>query len=395
MISVPTRLFGRIAGTGLLAVTLACSPVPATPAAPSAPSVPTQPAQTTTSVTDVIGRSVSVKTPVRRVILGEARQLYLIAMLDTDNPFQRIVGWPNDLKTADPETYEKYRAKFPKMTEIPIFGSPQTADFSVEKAIDLKPDLLILNLDAYQGAQDAGVIEKLAQVGIPSIVIDFRQQPLENTIPSMLLLGRVFGKETRTNEFIDYYQQQINTVTSRLAGITAPKPKVFLYRAAGLSECCATFGRGNLGVFVERAGGENLGSSLLPGWQGTLNPEQVITSNPDVIIATGANWKNLSNEGGFISLGYLSNAGQAREQLRDVIARQHWETLAASRTGRVHAIWHQFYNSPYHFVALQQFAKWIYPDTFRDLNPDKTFDEFHRKFLPIDYSGTFWASLAN
>ena len=60
--------------------------------------------------------------------------------------------------------------------------------------------------------------------------------------------------------------------------------------------------------------------------------------------------------------------------------------------GRYHAVWHQFYNSPYHFVALQQFAKWFYPEEFADVNPTANFAEFHRRFLPIGYSGTFFVS---
>ena len=35
------------------------------------------------TVTDLLGREVKVHLPVRRVILGEGRQLYLVAALDT------------------------------------------------------------------------------------------------------------------------------------------------------------------------------------------------------------------------------------------------------------------------------------------------------------------------
>ncbi len=49
------------------------------------------------TVTDILGRQVNVHVPVRRVILGEGRQLYLVAALDKENPLQRIVGWRKDL----------------------------------------------------------------------------------------------------------------------------------------------------------------------------------------------------------------------------------------------------------------------------------------------------------
>jgi iron complex transport system substrate-binding protein len=42
---------------------------------------------------------------------------------------------------------------------------------------------------------------------------------------------------------------------------------------------------------------------------------------------------------------------------------------------------------------MQAFAKWMYPDRFTDLDPEATFQELHDRFLPIDNSGVFWATL--
>ncbi|WP_147707749.1 hypothetical protein [Microvirga massiliensis] len=46
----------------------------------------------TVEVTDLAGRIVRVKKGVSRMILGEGRQLYGLAVLDRDDPFRRIVG---------------------------------------------------------------------------------------------------------------------------------------------------------------------------------------------------------------------------------------------------------------------------------------------------------------
>ena len=59
----------------------------------------------------------------------------------------------------------------------------------------------------------------------------------------------------------------------------------------------------------------------------------------------------------------------------------------------VHAVWHRFYNSPYIFIALQAFAKWLQPELFRDVDPDATFRELHERFLPIPYRRGFRVSL--
>ena len=190
---------------------------------------------------------------------------------------------------------------------------------------------MILTYDNYNPALESGLIDKLEKVGIPVAVIDFRQQPLENTVPSTLLLGRLFGKQERAQQFVDYYIQQVNQVFSRVEKLKAPAPEVFMYRAPGLLECCATFGRANLGALIERAGGTNLGSGPVPGWAGTLNPEQILASDPDVIIATGSNWVNSKPEGGYVSLGYDARPEQSREQLRRLAEQPGWSTLQAVR----------------------------------------------------------------
>jgi iron complex transport system substrate-binding protein len=389
--SAPARLMGLhpVVAAGLaLALALAQFGCTALPAAP-------KPTASTITVTDVLGRSVSVKARADRIILGEARLLYLVALLDRDDPFKRIVGWPDDLRTADLDSYTRYREKFPRLAEIPEFGTIASGAFSAEKAIELRPDVMVLSYDTYGPARESGLIDKLDKVGIPSVVVDFRQQPLENTVPSTMLLGRLMGKQEQAQRFVDYYLQQLSLVHTRVESLKGQSPTVFLYRAPGLLECCATFGRANLGLLAERAGGANLGSGRVPGWAGTLNPEQVLTSNPDVIIATGSNWTQSASKRqdvGFVSLGYSADPSVARAQLVKLTEQPGWSGLSAVRSQRFHAVWHQFYNSPYHFVILQQFAKWLHPDTFGDLDPERTFREFHDSFLPIGYGGAFWVS---
>lgn len=70
-----------------------------------------------------------------------------------------------------------------------------------------------------------------------------------------------------------------------------------------------------------------------------------------------------------------------------------WSGLKAVQSGKLYGVWHQFYNSPFHFAILQQFAKWMYPDLFADVDPAANLKAYHVTFLPITYSGTFWVGL--
>jgi iron complex transport system substrate-binding protein len=184
-------------------------------------------------------------------------------------------------------------------------------------------------------------------------------------------------------------------VRSRVAGLE-PKPVTFLYRAAGLSECCGTFGRSNLGELIELAGGQNLGTQFLSGESGTLAEEQVFASDPDLIVLTGSNWTNSPNKVpgvGYVSMGYQADPEQSRAQLRAITEQPGWSSLTAVRTGQVHALWHQFYGSPYNFLAAIQLAKWQHPEALADVDPTQIYREFHERFLPVPFSGTFWVTL--
>ncbi len=374
--------------TLLLAFVTACGGASTPAATPSA----AEPA--TLKITDIEGREVELKAPVQRMYLGESRILYLAGLLDREKPLDRIVGWGTDLQSTDPDTINAYKAKFPEIEKIPEIGSFNQGAFSAESVIDLKPDVMVLTKSAYKSAQEIGAVETLEKVGIPTVVIDFREAPLKTTVPSVELLGKMMGKEDKAAEFATYYNEQLETIRSRVEKTTT-KPVSFIYTAAGLNDCCSTFGNSNLGTLLEFAGGKNLGSELLPGPTGVVAEEKVLSSNPEHIIVTGSDWKNQPNkkpDAGYVNLGYEANPAESLKQLEALMAQPGWSGLKAVKDKQVHAVWHQFYTAPYNVFAAMQFAKWLHPEEFKDVDPTALYKEFHEKFLPVPYAGAFWIS---
>ena len=350
------------------------------------------------SVVDIAGRQVKIPKKVERVILGESRMTYSLAAIHGKhgNPFSRIVAWKDDLEQYDPDAYEKYLEEFPEIADIKNLGSPYKGDFSIETAIALQTQLVIMNLGNYFKAQETGAIEKLEKAGIATVFIDFRQQPTRNAIPSMLLLGKVFNQQTQALKLIDFYVEQMQLVYGRVAQKSdSDRPLVFIESAAGYraTSCCRTFGSSNMGRFVELAGGKNWGSELFGGLSGKINPEMIFSTDPQIIIGTGANWSKANQDTAAVLLGYKARLSEVQKRLSGLANRKGWQTLNAVQEGKFYSVYHQFYNSPYHFVAVQAFAKAFYPDDFRDVDPAATFVKFHDEFLPIDYSGIFFARL--
>lgn len=346
------------------------------------------------TVTDIAGRQVEVKAPVNRIILGEGRQIYFVAALDTDSPFKRVVGWRDDFEKADLDGYKDYLAKYPQIAKLPAFGGSKEGTFDIEQAIALGPDVMIMNVEAKTATDDAKLIEKLAKVGIPVVFVDFRDKPFENTEPSMRLIGKLVGKEARAEDFIAFRKAQIDRVTERLAKADPTMPVVMMERAGGYSDdCCMSFGNENFGKMVEIAGGINMAGKIIPGTFGVVNPEQIIASNPDHVIVTGSNWELYVPGGKWVGVGSGADKAKARAKLADLMKRPAFTGVKAARDNQVHAIWHQFYNSPYQFIAIQQMAKWLHPELFTDLDPDQTMRTLYERFLPVAYKPGYWVSL--
>jgi iron complex transport system substrate-binding protein len=347
------------------------------------------------TVTDVAGREVSFDGPIERVILGEGRMIYSLATIETENPFEHVVGWRNDLWTTDVKSFDAYVAKVPEAAELPFLGRLTDGTLQVETVVTLDPDVLLLSIGDKTAAEEVKLEETLADVGVKIVYIDFREHILDNTVPSLHILGELFGKPERAAEVADFWQSKMDEIAKVIADNDIERPDVFMYRAAGLVECCGTFGPDNFGLMVELAGGHNLGSDFLPGYTGSINPEQVIASNPDVIVVTGSDWTNSPDAKDFVSVGpgTADGAEASRATLAKLVDAPAFTGSTAVAEGNVHAIWHQFYTSPYQFVAIQEMAKWFHPELFADVDPDATFKEFYDRFLPIPYEPGAWLSL--
>lgn len=347
-------------------------------------------------ITDVTGRKVELDLPAKRVLLGEARQVHVIAALKGEKTFETIVGWRDDLVKKDADTYVSYRDRFPDIEKLPRFGYVGNGTFDLEAAIALKPDVLTLNLESVKAAEEASLVEKAAAAGIAVVYLDFRVDPEKNTEDSIALLGEIFGAEEKAKELTNYRRAQIARVTDLLAEAKPAYPKVFIERSPGISgdvACCRTFGPVNFGRMVELGGGHNIGSDVITGTFGDLNPEQLVVADPDHVIVTGANWAAESDVNQFVNVGPGSDPKAARERLADLMQRPAFPSLKAVKQNQIHAVWHQFYGNPYDFVAIQQFAKWFHPQLFADLDAEETFRSFHKKFLPVAYRTGYFVSL--
>lgn len=344
------------------------------------------------TLTDLAGRQVQVPDKVERILLGEGRMIYSLSLLEGKHPFARVAGWQGDFRGLDVQGYGAFHRAFPEAEKIPLVGGTSSDTFSVEKALAVHPDLAIMALSGGHGpSPDSEAVKQLQAAGVAVVFVDFSNHPLSNTVPSMRLLGQALGREQQAQAFIDFYQRSLARVTDTLAQAgQLEQPTIFIDMLAGLQECCGSPGTGNFGEMIKLAGGRNIADGRIPGPIGTLNVEYILSSDPDVYVATGV---FAAGQGG-VTLGYSATLQQAHDSLRQAAQRPPLNELRAVRQGNVHGLWHIFYDSPEHLVAVQALAKWLHPQLFKDLDPDQTRRELYQRFMPIPASGVFATSLA-
>ncbi len=345
------------------------------------------------TVTDIAGRQVTLPQPAKRVMLADARALLALNILHPQEPLKNIIAWDSSLKVKAPDLLAAYEKKFPQISKIPTFSNPYVNDFSVENAVVMKPDLIVFDIGLMAKLKTSGVLANLEKIGIPILFIDFRQQPLTNTVASMRLLGQVFDEQPNADAFIQFYQQRLNLVRQRVATLKPEqRPSVFIERSAGMKgeRCCNTFGKGSFGQFIDAAGGNNIGSSLFPEMGGEINVEQMIVSNPDFYLMTGADWGRGHKGTQAVPLGYATDVATAQKKLTPLMNRTGLNVLTAVKEKRVMAIYHQFYDTPFNFIAVEAIAKFLHPDLFKDIDPQADIEMAHQKFTALDYSGVFW-----
>ena len=322
------------------------------------------------TVKDIDNRTVTIPQEPQRIILQDGRDILTLAMLEPKDPFAKVVAWNNLPKKQDTETWNVLKRKWPEAERILDMKFSDQGNVDLETVISRKPDLMIAQLRAKPALTQSGVLTQLEALHVPVVFVDYELHPVENTRTSISLLGKVLGQPERAQAYVDFYQQRLDQIHQRLAK-AGKKPLVFIEPIAGVAGldngCCFTHARNGWGGLVEAAGGENIGSALLPGATGTVSVEKIISMNPDYYLMTGS--KRPGKGTAIIPFGYNVQVNAVQSAFTALLARQGVSSIPAVEKGHTGALYHHFYNNPYNIIAIEALSKIFYPTLFADVDP--------------------------
>ena len=349
------------------------------------------------TVRDVAGRTITIDKQPEKIALSTGRLLPLLEIMYQKDAVKHLVAWRDDMRVSAPSMYASYIKDYPELKNILKIGKIKSGEFDAERFIDMpnKPDLFVVDLSNIKLAEDKGLIAKLDKAGIKVLAVDFREHPIKNTLQSVTSLATALGRKEQGQHFADYYQQHIKAITNTVASLPEAEKhkKVFIERAAGYNtSCCRTFSAGNMGAYIPFLGAINIADKPLKGAvSGQMSPESVIVAQPNVYIMQTTGW--IDKEGNAtagIPLGYAPiNNAAIKKSTQSLMDRPWLKAVNAYQHHNVYSIYMPFYNSPYNLVAIEYFAKWIHPEEFKNLDPERTFEEMNSRFGNRKATGIF------
>ena len=321
------------------------------------------------TVIDTADRIVTVKKPIKRVVVGFHFTLESLRSIKV--PREIIVGVPSYPEVAEWETY------FAEYKDRPGIGNMWNPD--TEAILNLDPDVVFLTAASRSQPVDHAS-DVLESAGITvfrfyhscGFAGAFEAYPEELT-----KLGYIMDKEEEAEEFIDWYESVVNSIKENVENIPEEnKPKVYFESPSklwyGVPERIARIGL---------AGGKN----IFPDG-GTIDPEAVITEDPDIIVKVAVG-EDLT--GYHLDPDDTTEIEKVREE---VMNRPELQKVKAVKEGKVYVLSIYFlagmaqgHSGVRNIVQINYNAKWFHPTLFEDLDPKAIHQEYLTSFQGLGY----------
>jgi iron complex transport system substrate-binding protein len=317
------------------------------------------------TITDSAGQTTTVYRPLRRVVIFNANNLRAMRVLDVE--LDRIVGVTNTVHN-DPVYFHEYQ-------ETPDMGSLSSPNY--EQVLLVHPDAVFFYASTSVIASNE-IEKKLGSIepGIRFFRFDcYRPMTYADEVR---ILGHLLGKEEEADRFLAFYEDVTDTVAEGIEKIPdEDRVQVYVERTGDYSSA------GNMAGYqekIELAGGKNIFADSSTDTM-TVDPEEVIIRNPDVI------FKVISHGAGSHGGGYSNDDDRLASEMvhRSIMSRPGWDQINSVRDGRVHLIHNDIIGGADNFIGIAYLAKWFYPDLFSDLDPRAIHQQYLTEFQRLDY----------
>lgn len=231
------------------------------------------------------GQSVTVPVSVTRVATAWEAQNAILAMLGYGD---RIVA-----TTPLVRSMAVFQRFVPSISGAALATSAERGGLNLEALLQARPDVLFLSSPPPDSA-----LAVLGRAGIAVAVLPYNA--LDAVIERTLITGLILGKDAwvRACDYAGYVHAMFGRIRTAVAQI-APNDRLRIYHALGSPT--RSSGRPSLNQdWMDVAAAHNVAENWFQGQRnatGEVDPEQIVQSKPDVIIAlTSANAQDLLSD---------------------------------------------------------------------------------------------------
>ena len=342
-------------------------------------------------ITDVTGRTVTLKKPAERVVLqwsGAGGPFFTIsALMGKDTP-KVIAGMDTSLQDYRADMWKHFTTEMPELAKIPVVGTVGDKTFNAEQVVALNPDVIFIPVDL-KDQYESDAKAKMDAAGIQTIYIDYHAEKLESHQKSIEAIGKALGKEERAAEINKFYTERVTRVLDRVSKINKPKPTVYLEVGMnGPEEFGNSFSSNySWGALATMAGADVITKDVIKKTS-PINPEFILEKNPDIIMIMGSYWPKKPTS---MRLGFEATEDSSQALLKAFTTeRQGWSELKAVENKQVYSAHHGLPREVFDAAVFEYLAKTFYPEEFEEVDPEATLKEFYDKFLPFSYSGIWF-----
>lgn len=319
------------------------------------------------TVTDILGRSVTVSKPVERIAFvhhGTAEALKIL------NVWDRVVARAG---------YTSDELLFPGGKDIPALGPPMGNPYepNYELLFDLGVDLLIVEAIPMPGME-----EMLASLEGVMPVIAVKLYEPGGLVDGLQAIGWILGKEKEAEDYIQWYSAVLDELSKKTADLADDqKPNIFFKHGYGSPTDLMTFtDELSYAPFRNRITGcINIAADLPAqgGWAPAVDPEWLVTQSLDVLIIADP----LPGAFGSLVTNGSPVAAHHQEAVRSLPV---FAGSKAVKNHRVYCMGDGLFGTPRFIVGFAYMAKWFHPDLFTDFDPQQIHQEYLTNFMRVN-----------
>lgn len=319
------------------------------------------------TIMDSANNTITIYKPIQRVAIA-----YFIggAIVMQALKAEDLVVGVTTLITRDP-------ILFPKLSKLPEIGMGPNVDYlDFEKILALKPDVVITGGKSSPVLGYDEIQKKIQSLDPDIIVLRFDYCQPKTFLEEVNKTGYILDKEQEADEVVSFFKDHLNLIQERVDKIPSDK-QIKVY-----SEVFKDFQTGGKGSYypndyIDMAGGINIfGDS--PQGVFTADAEEIIERNPEIILCL------MSTTAGEMGWG-TNNITAFQEKRKDIMIRPGFDKITASKNGKVYILMGNLVIEAFYPIGLSYYAKWFYPELFKDLDPIEVHKEYMSKVLHIDY----------